>query len=120
MALGKCSMPLEDFQLLVAQARNEANNPSHRVRNLPIPAILTEERLANQEVGESRAGLFSSVSQNQTFLEIEMRDAGGLPMTDADMCLSDESRTDDGVTRAMVTLCDWRMQNGWGAQHGWK
>ncbi|UKZ47714.1 hypothetical protein TrVGV298_001940 [Trichoderma virens] len=74
-------MPPEDFQLLVAQARNEASNPSYRA---------------------------------------EMRDAGGLPMANADMCLSDESRTHDGVTRAMVTLCDWRMSDGRGTQHGWR
>ncbi|KAL6691820.1 S-adenosyl-L-methionine-dependent methyltransferase [Trichoderma pleuroticola] len=30
MISGNCSMPAEDFQLLVAQARNEANNPSYR------------------------------------------------------------------------------------------
>lgn len=35
-------MPLEDFQLMVAQARNEAANPSYRVRKYPMPGMLAE------------------------------------------------------------------------------
>lgn len=36
----KRSMPLDDFQLMVAQARNESSNPAYKVRNPPIPGIL--------------------------------------------------------------------------------
>lgn len=84
---GNSSMPLEDFQLLVAQARSEATNSSYRV---------------------SKAN--TSCFKSKVIWLTEGRRSNCRPRTTADMSSLDGSRTNNGVTRAAAALCNWQLK----------
>jgi hypothetical protein len=107
---GNSSMPLEDFQLLVAQARSEATNSSYRVSKANTSCFkskviwLTEGRRSNCRP----TSLCKSKSND--FGEPGGWDNGDLPRTTADMSSLDGSRTNNGVTRAAAALCNWQLK----------